>query len=58
MNAKTYDWVEKPEAAIEMKCTIPFTIEKLQEVPEIVYDLGDVGVEPLITIFFTLFPFM
>jgi len=51
MNAKTHDWKEKPKEAIEMKCTIPFTIDKLQEAPEVVYDLGDVGVEALITIF-------
>ena len=51
MDTRTHDWKEKPKEAIEMKCAIPFTIEKLQEVPEVVYDLGDVGVEPLITIF-------
>jgi len=51
MKVKTYEWKEKPREAIEMKCTIPFTIDKLQKAPEVVYDLGDVGVEALVVIF-------
>ncbi len=51
MEAKTYEWEEKPKEAIEMKCTIPFTIDKLQRAPEVVYDLGDVGVEASVTVF-------
>lgn len=51
MEAKTYEWEEKPKEAIEMKCTIPFTIDKLQKASEVVYDLGDVGVEASVAIF-------
>ena len=51
MEVKTYEWKEKPKEAVEMKCTIPFTIDMLQKAPEVVYDLGDVGVEALVTIF-------
>jgi hydroxymethylpyrimidine/phosphomethylpyrimidine kinase len=51
METKTYEWKEKPKEAIEMKCTIPYTIDTLQRVSEVVYDLGDVGVEALVIIF-------
>jgi len=51
MEAKTYEWEKKPAEAIEMKCTIPFTIDKLQRASEVVYDLGDVGVEASVAIF-------
>jgi len=51
MEAKTYEWEEKPREAIEMKCTIPFTIDKLQRSSEVVYDVGDVGVEAVVVIF-------
>ena len=51
MEVKTYEWGEKPKEAIEMKCTIPYTIDKLQRASEVIYDLGDVGVEALVTIF-------
>jgi hydroxymethylpyrimidine/phosphomethylpyrimidine kinase len=51
MEAKTYEWDEKPAEAIDMKCTIPFTINKLQRSSEVVYDLGDVGVEASLAIF-------
>ncbi|MDQ1279583.1 MAG: hydroxymethylpyrimidine kinase / phosphomethylpyrimidine kinase / thiamine-phosphate diphosphorylase [Thermoproteota archaeon] len=51
MEARTYEWKEKPKEAIQMKCTIPFTIDILQKAPEVVYDVGDVGVEALTTVF-------
>ncbi len=51
MEPKTYMWDIKPKEAVEFKCTIPWTIEKLGKVPEIVYDIGDFGVEASIIIF-------
>jgi hydroxymethylpyrimidine/phosphomethylpyrimidine kinase len=51
MEAMTYTWDRKPKEVIEFKCTIPFTIDKLGRVPEVVYDLGDVGIEPSVIIF-------
>ena len=51
MEAMTYIWDTKPTEAIEFGCTIPFIIEKLGRVPEVVYDLGDMGIEASVTIF-------
>lgn len=51
METRTYEWEEKPKAAVEFKCTVPWTIEKLDEVSEIVYDIGDFGVEASVIIF-------
>lgn len=51
MEPKTYVWDIKPKEALEFKCTIPWTIEKLDKVPEIVYDVGDFGVEASMIIF-------
>ena len=51
MEVKTYTWDTKPTEAIEFGCTIPFIIEKLGRVPEVVYDLGDMGIEASVTIF-------
>lgn len=51
MEVKTFEWKEKPKEALQMKCTIPFTIDILKKAPEVVYDLGDVGVEALTTVF-------
>jgi hydroxymethylpyrimidine/phosphomethylpyrimidine kinase len=51
MEVKTYSWDTKPEEAIDFGCTIPFIIEQIGRVPEIVYDLGDMGIEASVTIF-------
>jgi hydroxymethylpyrimidine/phosphomethylpyrimidine kinase len=51
MEPKTFVWDIKPKEAVEFKCTIPWTIEKLGKVPEIVYDIGDFGVEASMIIF-------
>jgi len=51
MEPKTYLWNIKPKEAVEFKCTIPWTIEKLGKIPEIVYDVGDFGVEASVIIF-------
>ena len=48
---QTFLWDIKPKEAVEFKCTIPWTIEKLGKVPEIVYDIGDFGVEASMIIF-------
>jgi len=51
MDAQSYQWDVKPKEVVESKCAIPFAIEELRRVPEIVYDLGDVGVEASVIIF-------
>jgi len=51
MEVRTYEWEEKPKEAVEFKCTIPFTIDKIGRAPEVVYDLGDFGIEASVTIF-------
>lgn len=51
MEARTYEWEEKPKEAVEFKCTIPFTIDKIGRAPEVVYDLGDFGIEASVTVF-------
>jgi hydroxymethylpyrimidine/phosphomethylpyrimidine kinase len=51
MEARTYEGEEKPKEAVEFKCTIPFTIDKIGSAPEVVYDLGDIGIEASVTIF-------
>lgn len=51
MEAVTYTWDRKPPEAIEFGCTIPYIIQKLGRVPEVIYDLGDIGIEASVTIF-------
>lgn len=51
MEAKTYEWEEKPQEAVEFKCTIPFSIDEMGRAPEVVYDLGDFGIEASVTVF-------
>ncbi len=51
MDVGTFEWEEKPKEAVEMKCTIPFTIERLKKALEVVYDPGDVGVEASTVVF-------
>ena len=51
MEARTYTWDVKPKEAIEFKCSIPYIINQLGRVPEVIYDLGDIGIEPSVTIF-------
>ena len=51
MEVATYVWNMKPPEITETKCGIPFILDNLKRVPEIVYDLGDLGIEPVTAIF-------
>lgn len=51
MEVETHEWEEKPKEVVEFKCAIPFSIEEMGRAPEVVYDLGDFGVEASVTIF-------
>ena len=51
MEVATYAWDMKPPEIAETKCGIPFMLDNLKRVPEVVYDLGDLGVEPVTAIF-------
>ncbi len=53
MEVATYVWDMKPPEIAETKCGIPFILDNLKRVPEVVYDLGDLGVEPVTAIFAT-----
>ena len=47
----THTWDAKPQEAVESKCSIPFILDELQHVPEVVYDFGDIGIEAALVIF-------
>ncbi|MEM2921792.1 MAG: thiamine-phosphate synthase family protein [Candidatus Bathyarchaeia archaeon] len=51
MDVGTYDHEEKSKEAAEIKCNIPFIINRLNRVSEVVYDLGDVGIEASTVVF-------
>ena len=51
MEVATYVWNMKPPEITETKCGVPFILDNLKRVPEVVYDLGDLGVEPVTAIF-------
>jgi hydroxymethylpyrimidine/phosphomethylpyrimidine kinase len=51
IQAITHTWDTKPQGAVESKCSIPFILDTLQRVPEVVYDFGDVGIEAALTVF-------
>jgi hydroxymethylpyrimidine/phosphomethylpyrimidine kinase len=51
IQAVTHVWAVKPQDAVESKCSIPFILDALQDVPEVVYDFGDVGIEAVLAIF-------
>ena len=51
MEVATYVWDLKPPEISETKCGIPFILDNLRRVPEVVYDLGDLGVEPVTAVF-------
>ena len=51
MEATTYTWDVKPQEAIDFGCAIPSIIHQLGQVPEVIYDRGDVGIEASVTVF-------
>lgn len=51
MEVATHVWDLKPPEVAETKCGIPFILDNLKRVPEVVYDLGDLGVEPVTAVF-------
>jgi hydroxymethylpyrimidine/phosphomethylpyrimidine kinase len=51
MEAQTHQWAVKPKEVTESKCAIPFAIEELRRASEVVYDLGDIGIEASIIVF-------
>ena len=51
IQAVTHTWAVKPQGAAESKCSIPFILDALQDVPDVVYDYGDVGIEAVLAIF-------
>lgn len=51
MEVMTYVWDVKPQEAIDFGCTIPSIIHQLGQVPEVLYDRGDIGIEASVTIF-------
>ncbi len=51
MSVATYVWDLKPPEIAETKCGIPFILDGLKRVPDVVYDLGDLGVEPVTAVF-------
>ena len=51
MDVMTYAWDIKPQEAIDFGCAIPSIIHQLGQVPEVIYDCGDVGIEASVTIF-------
>ena len=40
-----------PESYVKEKCVTPFALLTLKEVPDGIYDHGDIGIEPLIILF-------
>ena len=53
MKVMTYTWDVKPQEAIDFGCAIPSIMHQLGQVPEVIYDRGDVGIEASVTIFGT-----
>ena len=51
LEVATYVWDLKTPEIAETKCGIPFILDNLKRVPEVVYDLGDLGVEPVTAVF-------
>jgi len=51
LEVATYSWEIKPPEIAETKCGVPFILDNLKRVPDVVYDLGDLGVEPVTAIF-------
>lgn len=51
LQAVTHTWPVKPQDAVESKCSIPFILDALQAVPDVVYDFGDIGLEAVLAIF-------
>ncbi len=46
------EFVDKaPESYVKEKCVTPFALLTLKEVPDGIYDHGDIGIEPLIILF-------